>query len=161
MASPLTLLMPVVPGTNPMTIAQDLAQFQQSLESALNSIGTVHYARSLLLEGSQANLQPQVPPPPPPKPPDPGPTYVLAIITEFDGSFDAYISDFCAKAGDAFNAMLKFVVGGAALIPVQNNVQAFGAFIAKNNASQQIPNNNPMFAAYKWTVQQIRAKMGS
>jgi len=153
MASPLTLLMPIIPGTNPMQMAQSLAQFQQELTSALQSIGTVHYARSLLLDGSKASLQPGMSP-------SPNDSFVLAIITEFDGSFDAYVSDFCAQAGDAFNAMLKFVVDGAALIPVQNNVTAFGVFIAANNASQQPPNNGPMFQAYTWTVQQIKAKMG-
>jgi hypothetical protein len=155
MASPLSLLMPVVPGTDPMTMAQDLAQFQQELTAALQSIGTVHYARSLVLNASKANLQPGLPPY------NPKDSFLIAIITEFDGSFDAYISDFCAKAGDAFNGMLKFVVGGEALIPVQDNVAAFGAFIATNNASQQVPNNGPMFQAYPWTVQLIKAKMGS
>ena len=49
MASPLTLLMPVIPGTSLEAIAATLAEYEPTLHQALTSIGTVHYARTLLL----------------------------------------------------------------------------------------------------------------
>jgi hypothetical protein len=149
MASPLTLLLPVIPGTNPQTLGAALAQVQPLLDVALTSIGTVHYARIMFLDRSTPNLQ---------LGPNPSDSYVIAVITEYDGSFDAYIGDFVAKVGQIFDALLQFVVGGQALIPVANNVAAFQAFIQQNDASQQPPNNIPMYQAYpNATVQQILA----
>lgn len=149
MASPLTLLMPVIPGTSPEVIAATLAKYQPVLDKALTSIGTVHYARTLLLDAANANLQPGT---------ESGAKYVIAVITEYDGSFDAYIHDFVAQVGTVFDALLQFVVGGPALIPVANNVAAFEAFITANDASQHQPNTG-LYQAYTATVQQILAAL--
>lgn len=149
MASPLTLLMPVIPGTSPEVIAATLAKYQPVLDQALTSIGTVHYARTLLLDAANANLQPGL---------ESGAKYVIAVITEYDGSFDAYIQDFVAQVGTVFDALLQFVVGGPALIPVANNVAAFEAFITTNDASQHQPNTG-LYQAYTATVQQILAAL--
>ena len=146
MASPLTLLMPVLPGQI-QTIIQALGQFQSQLDEALASIGTVHYARMLILDANTPNLQPAQ---------NPNDSFILAVITEYDGSFDAYIGDFVAKVGNVFDAMLPYVVGGAAVVPVANNVSAFQAFVTLNDASQHAPNNT-MYSAYSYTVQQILA----
>jgi hypothetical protein len=151
MASPLTLILPVIPGTDLTTLSGTLGQSNSLLDDALRSIGTVHYARILLLDASAANLQPSE------KPTD---SYVIAVITEFDGSFPAYIGDFVAQVGPIFDALLSFVVGGQALIPVANNVAPFGDFIALNDASQHAPNVN-LFQAYTATVQEILANLPS
>lgn len=162
MASPLTLLMPIIPGTNPAEIAGALEKFQPQINAALTSIGTVHYARFLLLDRSVANLQPSLT--------ASSDQLVLAVITEYDGSFSKYIGDFVSQIGDVFNALLAFVVGGAAVIPVQNNVAAFNAFIIANDASQHFPNNGQttpgagqgpggLYEAYPQTVQQILASV--
>jgi hypothetical protein len=148
MASPLTLLMPVLPGKVPEMI-QNLGQYGAQLDKALQSIGTVHYARTLLLDVSQPNLQPSMPP-------NVNDSFVLAVITEFDGSFDDYIGDFVSQVGVVFDALLVYVVGGAAVVPVANNVAAFEAFITANDASQHQPNTG-LFQAYTFTVQQIIA----
>jgi hypothetical protein len=148
MASPLTLIMPVIPGTDPVTIAKTLAQYQPQLDAALKSIGTVHYARTLYLDGSSANLQPSMS--------SSGP-FMICVITEYDGSFDAYIGDFVAQVGTVFDALLQYVVGGPELIPVANNLNGFTAFVAQNDASQHAPNEG-LFEAYPQTVQQILAK---
>jgi hypothetical protein len=147
MANPLSLFMPVIPGTTAQQIAAVMSTNQAALDAALASIGTVHYARTLFIDTSAANLQPSTT--------GTGP-YVMGIITEYDGSFSAYIQDFVNKVGPQFDAMLQFVVGGAALIPVANNVNAFMQFIAANDASQHAPNTG-MYAAYPQTVQQILA----
>lgn len=160
MASPLTLLMPVIPGTNIMELAATLKSQQAAIDNALNSIGTVHYARFLLLDRSVANLQPGA---------TPSNELVLAVITEFDGSFSKYIGDFVSQIGDVFNALLQFVVGGAAVTPVQDHVDAFSAFVAANDASEHFPNNGAtapnqppeagagLYQAYPQTVQLILA----
>ena len=153
MANPLTLMLPVIPGTNPQTMAETLAKYQPQLDAALGSIGTVHYARSLYLDLSQPNLLPSL------TTPSQGP-FVLSVMTEYDGDFDAYIGDFVAKVGDVFDALLQFVVGGQALIPVKNNVEAFTAFIDKNDVSQHFP-NTALYDAYPQTVQQIKAAFGA
>ncbi len=71
-------------------------------------------------------------------------------------SLNAYIQDFVSQLGGVFDTLLSFVIGGAALIPVANNVTAFEAFITVNDASQHVP-NNALYAAYPQTVQQILA----
>jgi hypothetical protein len=147
MASPLTLLMPIIPGTNVMELAATLEKYQTEINTALTSIGTVHFARFLLLDRSTANLQPGG---------AASDQLVLAVITEYDGSFQAYIGDFVAQIGQVFDALLQFVVGGAALTPVANNVAAFSAFVAANDASQHQPNEG-LYSAYPQTVQQILA----
>lgn len=164
MASPLTLLMPIIPGTNPMEVAAALQAQQTNIDKALSDIGTVHYARFLLLDRSVPNLQPGA---------TASTDLVLAVITEYDGSFTGYIGDFVAQIGDVFNALLAFVVGGSAVTPVQSNVSAFAAFVAANDASQHFPNNGAtsptqpaepgagLYEAYpNATVQQILALLG-
>ncbi|WP_420130561.1 hypothetical protein [Longimicrobium sp.] len=151
MANPLTLLMPIIPGTSPLAIGAALAKYNAEINSALTSIGTVHYARFLLLDRSVPNLQPNLAPGAPASN-----ELVLAVITEYDGSFQAYIGDFVAQIGDVFNALLQFVVGGAAVTPVQSNVAAFSAFVSANDASEHQPNEG-LYSAYPQTVQQIIA----
>jgi hypothetical protein len=146
MANPLTLLMPIKSGFLELpALAATLLMQQKALHEALNTIGTVHYARILILDRTNANLRPDLKGP-----------YVLAVITEYDGSFQAYIGDFVAKVGDVFDALMPFIVGGQALVPVKNNVDAFTAFIDKNDVSQHFP-NTALYDAYPQTVQQIKA----
>ena len=147
MANPLTLLMPLVPNTDPLAIAKVVSANQAAINSALTSIGTVHFARFLVLDASVPNLQPSG------KSTD---TLVLGVITEYDGDFVAYISDFVNKIGFVFDALLPFVVGGSGLVPVAQNVNAFTAFVQKNDASQN-PAEPVLYSAYPFTVQQILA----
>ncbi len=151
MASPLTLLLPVIPGTTLDTLGATLKKYTPQLDAALQSIGTVHYARTLLLDASAPNLQPSG---------KETSSYVLGVITEYDGSFDAYINDFVSQVGTIFDALLQVVVGGAAVTPVANNVAAFEAFVTQNDASQHAPNNS-LFQAYTATVQEILASLPS
>jgi len=146
MANPLTLLMPVVPGTDPSAVAQTIAKNQQAIDNALTQVGTVHYARFLLLDTSAPNLQPGA---------GKGP-YVLAVVTAYDGDFDAYIQDFVAQLGGVFDALLSFTVGGKAVTPVKDHIPAFTAYIKTNDASQHSPNQG-LYQAYPLTVQQILA----
>jgi len=150
MAKPLTLLMPVLPGVTFVDLTFSLAVYVPKLHEALRSIGTVHYARTLLLDASSPNLQPGM---------HPNPSYVLAILTEYDGDFDLYVQDFVDEVAPFFDAMLKFVVGGEALIPITDNVEAFANYLKMNDASQHFPNDSPaaFWEAYPYTVKQILA----
>lgn len=148
MASPLTLIMPVVPGATVEQIGGALQKIAPELFAGLTAVGTVHYARILLLDRSVGNMQPG---------PTPSTTLSIAVITEFDGDFTTYIQDFVAQMAPIFNALLPFVVGGAAVVPVQNNTAAFVALSAANNASQFPPNNAIFYQAYPYTVQSVLA----
>jgi hypothetical protein len=148
MANPLTLIMQVLPGTNPLELAKVIEENRGALDAGLAEVGTVHYARTLFLDASSPNLQPG--------PGSRGP-FLIAVITEYDGDFNAYIQDFVNAVGNVFNALLQFVVGGAAVTPVQQHVKAFTAFIAQNDASQHAPNEDKLYQAYPQTVQQILA----
>lgn len=150
MANPLTLLMPVNPGTSPATIAQTIASTQQATYQALTSVGTVHYARFVLLDRSVANLQPS-------SMTTPSDTLVVGVITEYDGSFEAYIQDFVDQLGTVFDELLQNVVGGAAVTPVKNNVNAFLAFVQNNDVSHT---QTGLYQAYTYTVQQVLASGG-
>jgi hypothetical protein len=146
MANPLTLLMPVTPGVNPAAIAAALAKYHDQIQEALTSVGTVHYARFVLLDRSSASLQPGA---------GTGP-FVLGVITEYDGDFNAYIQDFVAKVGTVFDALLSFTVGGSAITPVKDHIPQFIAYVAKYDLSQQ-PGAAGLYQAYPQTVQQILA----
>lgn len=147
MANPLTLLMPIVPNTNPAAFAQALAAQKPAINDGLTAVGTVHFARFLLLDSSTPNLQPSG---------AASDSLVLGVITAYDGDFDAYIQDFVDRIGGVFDALLQYVVGGQALTPVADNVAAFTAFIKKNDASQN-PAEPGLYSAYPQTVQQILA----
>jgi hypothetical protein len=158
MANPLSLFMPLLPDANLKELAAMLATSQQQIDDGLKAVGTVHYARFLVLDRSQGNLQPGS---------DAGP-FVLAVITEYDGSFTAYIQDFVAQMAPIFNALLAFVdTGGVTVTPVQDNINAFTLFIQQNDASQHAPNNGGgqpgggLYSAYSQTVQQILAAFPS
>jgi hypothetical protein len=147
MANPLTLILPIQDGQLPALI-KALAGQQQNIGQALIDLGIVHYARSVIIDASARNLQPSLP--------FTGGPYSIAIITEYDGDFNSYIQEFVDKIGDAFNIVLKYVVGGSAVLPVQQNLAAFQAFLAANDMSQQknVPNGE-LFSAYPQTVQKI------
>ncbi|HEX7243149.1 MAG TPA: hypothetical protein VF263_22890, partial [Longimicrobiaceae bacterium] len=145
--SPLTLMMPILPGTDPTELGGTLAKRQTEIDAALTSIGTVHYARFLLLDRSTPNLQPGS---------ALSDQLVLGVMAEYDGSFQACIGDLVAQMGPVLDALLQFVVGGRALVPVTNDVAAFTAFVTANDASQHVPNEG-LYSAYPQTVQQILA----
>ena len=152
MANPLCLMMPVLPGTNPTAIAATLLEYQAKINAALTDIGTVHFARFVLFDRSQANLLPNI------GKTGTSDTLIIGVITEYDGSFNGYIEDFVAQLGEVFDALLQFVVGGKALMPVANHVAAFEAFITANDAAQHVPNTG-LYNAYPQTVQQILASV--
>ncbi|AQR70547.1 hypothetical protein BZG29_21170 [Janthinobacterium sp. LM6] len=145
-------MMPALPGTNPTAIAATLLEYQPKINTALTTIGTVHFARFTLLDRSQPNLLPNL------QSAGTSDSLIIGVITEYDGNFNDYIEDFVGQLGEVFDALLQFVVGGKALIPVANHVAAFEAFITANDAAQHVPNNG-LYSAYPQTVQKILASV--
>ena len=149
MTSPLTLVMPLEENVDLPKLAEALAQAAGSIDKALTSIGTVHFARFVLFDASTANMQPG----------STGP-FKLAVITEYDGSFDSYVQDFVNQIGGVFDELLSFTADGQSLVPVSRNVAAFTAYVAKNDLSQHMPPGiQPLYCAYDASVQTILASL--
>jgi len=107
--NPLNLMLNIQPGKTD-AIASYLVQNQAAINAALTRVGTVHFARFLMIPGTQ----------------------YLFVITVFDGDFDAYIQAFTNILGDVFNLLLS-CVDPAPPLPVQQNVAAFQAFVKQYN----------------------------
>ena len=74
--SPLNLMLTIQPGKNG-TIVEYLTQNQAAINAALTKVGTVHFARFLMIPGTQ----------------------YLFVITAYDGDFSAYIQAFTNHPG--------------------------------------------------------------
>jgi hypothetical protein len=152
MANPLTLVLAIEDGKLP-ALLQALAGSGTTIDQALAKLGTVHFARNVLIDISSPNLQPTAG--------SAGP-FFLMVITEYDNSFDLYIQQFVEQIGPVFDLILPFVVGGADVVPVEQNLVGFQQFIAQNDLSQQqLPGgqmNGALYSAYPQTVQQILQK---
>jgi len=147
MANPLTLILPLKDGITLEQLGELVATHQPTIDAALASIGTVHYARFAVLDPSTPNLQPG------PKGP-----YKLAVITSYDNDFETYVQDFANQLGDVFNALLSITTDGEQLVPCGENLAAFTEYASKNDASRNPPNNLFVpFSAYPCTVQEVLA----
>jgi len=88
---------------------------QNPIRLALNALRIVHFARFVFLDDQH-----------------------LAIITTFDGSFDAYIDAFVNTIGDVFNALMTHVKDAPPL-PVQANREAFLAYVKAHDKGAVAP----------------------
>jgi hypothetical protein len=129
----LTLLLPIIPGTDPQLIFDAFQKNAQTIGMALNEMQLVHYLRLLVLDRSQPNLQLTATPN--------LDTLVLAVITNYDNSFEFYIQQFAQHLGAFYTEVLQYIVGGSAVGDVTNNQQAFIDFVKSHDASQ--PTNTP------------------
>lgn len=84
---------------------QSLPAYENPVAVALTKISTVHFARFSFISSNQ-----------------------LAVITTYDGDFEAYINEFINEIGDIFNALLKHVENAPPL-PVQTYRQQFLDYI--------------------------------
>ena len=109
--TPLTCIMPIKSAADAAALAQILPKAKPAVDKALDSIGTVHFARFVFL---QNNTQ-------------------LAIITTFDGTFSQYITDFANGIGDIFNTLFQHVSDPPPL-PVQQHVKEFIAWVEAHDA---------------------------
>jgi hypothetical protein len=131
--SPLNLILTITAGQN-LDILQYVMTQSSTIDQGLNNVGTVHFARFLPEPGFAST---------------PATSQTLWVLTEYDGTFDDYISDFVKQMGPVFDKLLSYVVDPPPL-PVESNVTAFGQWVQAHNA----PSN--LFSAYPTcTVQTI------
>ena len=112
--TPLTLIMPVKPGAAPALralLTGVAARPDQPVAHALTLLGNVHHAQFVFLENDTR----------------------LGVLTWYDGPFDDYIVSFVEHIGGIFNAILQFIDGADALIPVELHRDAFLAFIGAHD----------------------------
>lgn len=88
---------------------QSLPPEHNPIVAALNKLATVHFARFAFLGEEK-----------------------VAVITTYDGDFDAYINEFVNEIGDVFNALLQHVEGGSP-VPVQSHREEFLQFVRDND----------------------------
>ena len=112
---PLTLIMPIKSAghAQALKVALEVSEggIRDAIESALDALNTVHFARFVLLDG------------------DPG---QLAVITSYDDDFEGYIMSFTDELGPVFDKLLEFVEG-APPRPVQEHRDEFLAYVAAND----------------------------
>ncbi len=99
---------------------QSLPPDQNPIVVALNKIATVHFARFVFLGEEK-----------------------LAVITTYDGDFDAYINEFINEIGDVFNMLLEHVEGSSPL-PVQSHREEFLQFVGEHDLGCE----EPFYSAY-------------
>ena len=112
--TPLNLVMPIKPGAAPLLRALLTgvgARPDKPVEQALRRLGNVHHAQFVFLENDTR----------------------LGVLTWYDGPFDDYILSFVEHIGGIFNAILQYIDGADALIPVEFHRDAFLAFIAAHD----------------------------
>ena len=78
-----------------------IAQNVDEIFDGLDNVGTVHFARFLLLED------------------------YICMISVYDGDFSNYIRDFIATIGSVFDVVMSQVEGGEAFVPTTHNVEDF------------------------------------
>ena len=133
---PLTLVMTIKSPEDRARLDATLQQMQSlppernPIATALDTIGTVHFARFVFLDETR-----------------------LAVITTYDGDFDVYVNEFVDHIGEVFDALLQHIADAPPL-PVQQHRAEFLAFLGAHDLGC-IP---PFYSAYPdRTVLDIRA----
>jgi hypothetical protein len=116
----LTTLAPIIPGRR-QHLQQVLAAIAERIAaggpSPLDKIGTVHFARWVVL-------------------PDDADGGNLLFTSNYDGSWDAYITDFAAQAAESFDAIYSNCVGwpeGGA-----TDIDAFKDYVRRHEHSSDV-----------------------
>jgi hypothetical protein len=93
-------------------VAQAIAQNADEIFAGLDNVGTVHFARFVLVGNN------------------------LCMISVYDGDFSNYIRDFIVAIGNVFDAIMDHVEGGEALKPTCLNVDKFIDWVHANDLFQ-------------------------
>lgn len=134
---PLTALTPIIPGHRTQ-LREVLAGMRERIASggptSLDDIGTVHFARWVVLPDDQDSGQ-------------------LLFTSNFDGPWEDYIEDFAARSAESFDAIYSNCVGW----PEQGarNVDAFKAYIRRHEFTSDV-----YYRAYPMaTVQRVKGAL--
>lgn len=112
--TPLNLVMPIKPGAAPLLRALLIgvgSRPDNPVNHALLALGNVHHAQFVFLENDTR----------------------LGVFTWYDGPFDDYILSFVEHVGGIFNAILQYIDGADALVPVELHRDTFTTFIATHD----------------------------
>ncbi|SHN56475.1 hypothetical protein SAMN05660350_00686 [Geodermatophilus obscurus] len=123
--SPLTLVMAARPDAREALRAeverlQALPRDRNPVTTALDAIGTVHFARFVFLDDER-----------------------LAVITTYDGDFERYIMDFVHHIGPVFDQLLQHMADPPPL-PVQQHPEEFLAYVRRHDLGCV----GPFYSAY-------------
>ena len=94
------------------TAAMAVAQNADEIYAGLNNVGTVHFARFVLVDDN------------------------LCMMSVYDGDFTNYIRDFIATIGSVFDGVVALIEGGDAVIPSESNVEAFIDWVHQHDLYQ-------------------------
>ncbi len=99
----MNLIMPLKDGSplGRAKAALAIAQNVDEIFSGLDNVGTVHFARFLLIDNN------------------------ICMISVYDGDFSNYIRDFIATIGSVFDDVLALVEGSETLTPTTEHVEEF------------------------------------
>jgi hypothetical protein len=89
-----------------------IAQNVEEIFAGLDNVGTVHFARFVLIEGN------------------------ICMISTYDGDFSNYIRDFIATVGSVFDAVISLVKGGDAMIPTTHHSEEFIEWVRAHDLFQ-------------------------
>ncbi|WP_341367674.1 hypothetical protein [Yoonia sp. BS5-3] len=89
-----------------------IAQNVEEIFAGLDNVGTVHFARFLLIDKN------------------------ICMISVYDGDFSNYIRDFITTIGSVFDAVLSLVDGAEHLIPTEHNVEEFIDWVHEHDLFQ-------------------------
>jgi hypothetical protein len=99
-----------------------IAQNVDEIFAGLDNVGTVHFARFLLLDDK------------------------LCMISVYDGDFSNYIRDFIITIGSVFDAVMDHVEGGEKLKPTTEHVEEFIDWVHAHDLFQAPDFPTDMFA---------------
>jgi hypothetical protein len=80
---------------------QAIAENKDQIYAGLDNVGTVHFARFVIVGDN------------------------ICMFSVYDGDFTNYIRDFIATIGGLFDAVVRLVEGGDAVVPSECHVEAF------------------------------------
>lgn len=114
-SNPLTLVLNIKSKADAKKVQEFLAMetTKTTINTALEAVGTVHFARFVFLSESE-----------------------LAIITSYDGDFEAYVDAFIDQLHSIFDTLLSFMIGGAEVTPIKKKTDEFLAYIKTHDRSR-------------------------
>ena len=105
--------------------AAAIAQNVDEIFAGLDNVGTVHFARFLLIGD------------------------YICMISVYDGDFTNYIRDFIATIGSVFDEVVKLVEGGEAITPSEKHIEAFIDWVHDHDLFQAPDFPTDLFALNK------------
>jgi hypothetical protein len=84
----------------------------------------------------------------------------ICMFSVYDGDFTNYIRDFIATIGSVFNAVVELVEGGDAVIPCEENVEAFIQWVHERDL-YQVPDTATDFLRDQEALNGDRAGSGN